>query len=336
MSPFACARLGCLFTVATLMLASPAWAQEPVPETPSSDVGADIAAPAPAQTPAVTPPAPAPFDPTLPNGPRTRPRALKYDLWVDGAVTLGLGAGLITWGFVKAGFPNRSCTICDGPGTGTNGFDDFFRSTFKANDGDTPAAISHIISYGVSPAMGFALTIGVAAADRRIREAPANALLVIQASLVAVLAKEAVTFAIRRERPEVHVLEGDAKRKEIEAQSDPFESFPGGHSASIMAITSSAAVIAAMRGYRLTPLIWVVGSSLAGFVTFLRIASDQHYMTDNLVGAAVGTVVGAAVPLVFHRPVKADATTPTAVRLQPLLTTTPVAGGRIVNVGLAF
>jgi membrane-associated phospholipid phosphatase len=256
--------------------------------------------------------------------------------------------GILTWGFIKAGLPNKTCTICDGPGNDTNDFDGFWRDSFKADNLKTPATISHIVSYGVSPAMGFALTIGVAAADRRGKEAALNALLVIEASIAAVVVKEALTFAVRRERPQVHALEGEAKAKEIEEQSDPLESFPGGHTASIMAITASSAVISQMRGYRFAPLIWVVGSTLAAFVTYLRVASDQHYMTDNLTGVVVGGGVGAAIPLLFHRPLASTSSGDSGAadnkptgglppwRSRPMFSTGPVNGGRVINLTWAF
>gem|GEM_PF-345352 len=272
-----------------------------------------------------------------PEGTKTPRVQLRYNLWIDVPVTVGLAAGILAWGFIKPSLGNRTCTICDGPGTDVNALDDFFRTTFVRQDIGPSATISHVISYGVSPVAGVALAFGVAAADRRANEAPVNALLVLEASVAAVVVKEMITAAIRRERPQVHALEGDAKQKEIDEQSDPLESFPSGHVASIMAITASSAVIATMRGYKLAPVIWIVGSTLAGVVTYLRMAADQHYFTDNLVGAAIGTGVGAAVPLLFHRPV---ASTPDKVGAlpssRPMLSTMPVQGGHVVNVGWAW
>jgi membrane-associated phospholipid phosphatase len=41
--------------------------------------------------------------------------------------------------------------------------------------------------------------------------------------------------------------------------------------------------------------------TLASAVGYLRVAGDQHWATDVLAGAAVGGLVGWAVPWVFHR-----------------------------------
>lgn len=44
-----------------------------------------------------------------------------------------------------------------------------------------------------------------------------------------------------------------------------------------------------------------VGTMLiAGAVSYLRVASDQHYMSDVLAGAALGTLSGFAIPYLFH------------------------------------
>jgi membrane-associated phospholipid phosphatase len=133
----------------------------------------------------------------------------------------------------------------------------------------------------------------------------------------------------------VHALEGDAKKAAL-AEGDPLESFPGGHTASIMAITASTATIATLRGYRLAPLVWIIGSTLAVTSTYLRIAADQHYFTDNVAGAVIGGVVGAGVPLLFHRRVDERPSAATRWLRGATLTSSAVPGGRVVGLGWAF
>jgi membrane-associated phospholipid phosphatase len=311
------------FALAALLASSSVRAQSPV-------VDPDPAGAPPAEPVPVEPPAVLVAEPTL--TPRIR---LQHNAPADMIATGVMGAALISWGFLKANIGFENCTICDGPPGETNAVDGFFRDSFKQNDGAPAATISHIISYGASPVMGFALTIGVAAADNRIDEAPLNCLLVIEASLAAVIVKEGLTAFVRRERPFVHALEGEEKQKEL-ASGDPLESFPGGHTASIMAITASSAVVSTMRGYRLAPLIWIIGSTLATTSMYLRIASDQHYFTDNVVGAIVGGVVGAAVPLIFHPRIKEQPGAVTRFLGGAMLTSNAVPGGRTVGLGWSF
>jgi membrane-associated phospholipid phosphatase len=56
-----------------------------------------------------------------------------------------------------------------------------------------------------------------------------------------------------------------------------------------------------MRRYRWAPVIWGVGLVSAAAVGYLRIAADQHYFTDVLVGAAAGSAIGFAIPYGLHR-----------------------------------
>jgi membrane-associated phospholipid phosphatase len=266
----------------------------------------------------------------------TPPVELRYDLWLDGTATILMGAGLVTWTFVKTDVASRECAICDGSTAGeVNAIDDWFRTALKRPDTTPPATISHVLSYGVAPLAGLGLTFVAAGADRRMKEAPVNALLVMEASLAAVLVKEAFSLGFRRERPYVHALDGDAKQAELES-GDPLESFPSGHVASAMAIFSAAGTIASMRGYRLAPMIWITGAMLGVTISYLRMAADQHYFTDNLAGAGIGLGVGAAVPLLFHRPV--DKPRPVALRWLDgaMLSSQTVPGGRVVSIGWGF
>ena len=56
---------------------------------------------------------------------------------------------------------------------------------------------------------------------------------------------------------------------------------------------------------------------------FSVIAADQHYLTDILIGSAVGGLIGWAVPRIFHSPI-------------PTSTQGPSAGMRMPPVGLTL
>jgi membrane-associated phospholipid phosphatase len=71
----------------------------------------------------------------------------------------------------------------------------------------------------------------------------------------------------------------------------------------------SSGTIASLRGYRGAPWVWGSGLLLASTIGYLRIAADKHYLSDVLVGASVGSLVGFAVPFFFHR--KSASTEPT-------------------------
>jgi membrane-associated phospholipid phosphatase len=59
-------------------------------------------------------------------------------------------------------------------------------------------------------------------------------------------------------------------------------------------------VVASRRRRRVAPAVWATGLTLAAASAYLRIASDQHYLTDVLAGVGSGVAIGLAVPW-FHR-----------------------------------
>lgn len=265
--------------------------------------------------------------------PRVR---LRYDLLVDGIATGVMAAALVTWTVAKPETSTATCVICDGDVAGrANAVDDLFRDSLRRRDGTAAHTASDVLGYAGGPVLGAALTFGVAAADRRVDEAPVNALLVAEASLAAVLVNEGLTSVLRRERPAVHALEGEEKAAAVE-ERDGLDSFPGGHTASIMAITASTATVATLRGYRLAPLVWMAGTMLGITSSYLRIAADQGYLTDELAGAFVGLGLGAGIPLLFHGRAGEPSSAASRWLRGATVTSRTVPGGRVVGLGWAF
>ena len=116
-------------------------------------------------------------------------------------------------------------------------------------------------------------------------------------------------FTAGRERPFVHALPAD--QKPLTARpADNNVSFYSSHTSFAFSLAVSTATVASMRHYRWAPVIWGVGLVSAAAVGYLRIAADQHYFTDVLVGAAAGSAIGFAVPYGFHRGAGALAVSP--------------------------
>jgi membrane-associated phospholipid phosphatase len=111
---------------------------------------------------------------------------------------------------------------------------------------------------------------------------------------------EAFRLATARERPSVHALPPDEKPMTDHPEENNM-SFVSGHSATSFGLAVSSGMVASMRKRRLAPVIWATGLSLAAATSYLRIASDEHYMTDVLAGSVLGAAVGLAIPL-LHRP----------------------------------
>jgi membrane-associated phospholipid phosphatase len=183
-----------------------------------------------------------------------------------------------------------------------NAVDELFRDKFLAPNTSIAGVAGNVNTWGLAPLLLGGLLWGAEKHEDKTKNFWVDALVVAEASMTAVSLSEIVKGLTLRERPNVHALVDETRHAEAAAESGSNLSFPAGHTLSIMAITSSAATVAGMRRYRATPVIWIVGTTLALASGYFRIAGDQHYFTDTLGGAAMGLGIGAAVPLLFHGP----------------------------------
>ena len=86
----------------------------------------------------------------------------------------------------------------------------------------------------------------------------------------------------------------------VAASPSSYRSFYSGHTSVAFAALSTAAVTANLR-YDLTWEPWAVTLLVGGSVAVERVVSGYHFPTDVLVGAAAGTLIGTAVPLLHVR-----------------------------------
>jgi membrane-associated phospholipid phosphatase len=131
---------------------------------------------------------------------------------------------------------------------------------------------------------------------------PADALVIVQAAILAGDVNQLVKFAFRRERPFVHALPDASARANTADPADNNLSFFSGHTTLAFTLATAVGTVATMRGYKFAPFTWPILLPIAAFTGYLRIAADKHYATDVLTGAVVGSAMGLAIPWVFHRP----------------------------------
>ena len=251
-------------------------------------------------------------------------------------MTIGIATGLVAYTlFLRHDLQPSSCRWCDGSRPdGVNAVDRFFRDALVRDDVRPASFASNVLSYGVAP-VATGVLLSLASNDvGQSKNALLDLLLVAQTSLIAVSIDEAVKAATLRERPSVHRNVDDEAHAREANKVGSLHSFPAGHTLSVFALTSAAGTIASMRRYPLAPLIWIAGSMLGVAASYLRIAADQHYFSDTLAGAAIGVVVGAGIPWLFHRPVASDARASWLRRAT--LTTQPTLSGRTVSLAVAF
>jgi membrane-associated phospholipid phosphatase len=110
------------------------------------------------------------------------------------------------------------------------------------------------------------------------------------------VSKNGLKWAFRRPRP---YLYDPASAMRFEGDADAYRSFPSGHATTAFAAAAAATVLYAERNPG-SPWAWALGASAfasASATAWLRVESGNHYFSDVLAGALLGTLVGVAIPL---------------------------------------
>jgi membrane-associated phospholipid phosphatase len=221
---------------------------------------------------------------------------LRYDLRIDGAVTV---VGLAFWGgseLLKGQMAPSGCRWC-----ASNGLDRPVRSALAWDDRQMAIVASNVGAYGVVPLASLGVMALGAHREDRAGEMGGNALVVAEAVALAGTLGQIVKLAAGRERPFVHALPPGEKPL-TDIPSDNNLSFYSGHSSFAFSLAVASGTVSSMRGYRWAKAVWAGGLMAAAAVAYLRIAADKHYLTDVVVGAAVGSAIGFTVPYLFHSP----------------------------------
>lgn len=226
--------------------------------------------------------------------PAARAEEIRIDLGWDLGLTLGVGGGWILTETLKEYLAPDECRWCEG-----NAFDDGVRDALRWDDTEAADTTSYVLGFALLPAV----VLGVNAASARDAgvavQGAEDLLLVVEAVAFASALNQTTKFLVGRERPFVHALDPEEKLR-TDNPADNNVSFFSGHTTLAFAAAVSGATVATLRGYDTAPYLWVIGGLMALGTGYLRIAGDRHYLSDVLVGAAVGSLVGWAVPW-LHR-----------------------------------
>lgn len=260
---------------------------------------------------------------------------LRYDTRVDLAVTAIGATWYLTSEFIKASLVPEKCRWCYRAQDGAdllNPYDGWVRRRFVWKEPRNADIASSVLVFGLEPLSTLGLTALAANHDQAIGGFGLDAMIISEATVVAGVVNQIVKFGFARERPFVHYLPvaPNAIRALTDSPSDDNLSFFSGHTTLAFVIATSSGTVATMRGYRLAPVVWGAGLTMATTVGYLRIAADKHYFSDVLTAAIVGSVVGVGLPLVFHsrqsRPTNDATLGAEALALPPARTTFSMSG----------
>ncbi len=209
------------------------------------------------------------------------------DLAITGGTRLLL---VISDAFFLDDLAPSSCRWC-----GSNGLDEGARDAFLWDDAGRADFLSDA-GYLATPLVSAGLLAIAAGVEGRLGGWPEDTLVMLEAMNVTAFVTYGVKLVAGRRRPNVH--HGTSTE---DLGSNTNLSFFSGHTSSVFSVAVSAGTVASIRGYRLAPAIWATGLTFAAATGYLRVAADEHYFTDVLAGAVVGSAIGFAVPWLFHR-----------------------------------
>lgn len=195
--------------------------------------------------------------------------------------------------FVKDKLAPESCHWCV-PGS----FDSNMRGRMKWDNTDRAHQLSNLTGFVLAPvsAIGLITIAGWGEHGGMTAHWLDDTLPILESGIGASLFSQATKFAVGRERPEAHFAEAHV------VNVDDNLSFYSGHTTLAFSLAVSSGMVAHYRNYRMEPIVWATGLTIATATGYFRIAADKHYFTDVAVGAAAGAAVGVVVPTLLHRP----------------------------------
>ncbi len=221
------------------------------------------------------------------DAPTLRP---SYDLATDVAVTAAAAGGTLAMLALKSDLAPVACRWCNPPG-----FDaQVTRSLAWSNRGAASTA-SDVLQVALGAGvLGNAFVDGYRRGGSEL--GVTNVLLITEATSIAMLLDQGVKYAVGRSRPYVWLGRTGTDTR------DGNLSFFSGHTTFAFALAASSSTLLLSQHAPGAEVASVVAFAAAGLTGYLRIAAEQHYLTDVLAGAAVGTLVGWAVPHFLHAP----------------------------------
>jgi membrane-associated phospholipid phosphatase len=214
-----------------------------------------------------------------------RGRALDYD---DQRSALLLGASLHGFLFVELGWPTpERCGICC-----TNNVDLWVARTVGSwRHPELYADTSDVLLWSGVIGSGLA-SFAASGREQGFQDTTIIAQSVLLTAMLTSISKRLVA----RRRPGVHLDNPHAEIGSTEANL----SFFSGHSSTAASAASSLATLAYLRGHGYRHAVLAAGVAYALTVGMLRIAAQRHWLTDVLMGWAVGAALGALVPLALY------------------------------------
>ncbi len=207
---------------------------------------------------------------------------LRADEWRAAGITAG---ALALTGVLAATWKPSDCRICTAPAV-----DEHVRDALVWTHPKDAQRASDLLANVAVPVLAGADAIR---STSSWGNAGRDVLVVAETVSLSTLTTEVAKNGFARLRPGLPASAGQG--------ASAYQSLWSGHTQLAFSIAASQAMQDTMRGDAAAPWVWAVGMTLATAVGYFRIAGDEHWLTDVVAGAAVGTAFGGGVPLLEQR-----------------------------------
>ncbi len=217
----------------------------------------------------------------------SRADELAVDVPVTAAVSGGAMAAFAALELAGTKLTPSTCRWCDPPGLDRN-----VRLHLRWSDTQLAGNISDVLLIGTPVTLAalhyFVLT------HRDLHRFSEDALVAFEAVAVTAVATDVLKYAVARRRPY-------AWAAGVRSGPGDDNAFVSGHASGTFAAAAAFGTVAMLRDYPGWPWIYAAGFTSATAISYLRMAADRHWLTDVVGGAALGTGIGFALPLLLHR-----------------------------------
>jgi membrane-associated phospholipid phosphatase len=216
----------------------------------------------------------------------------QLDLKVDLPVLIVGGLISLGWFFKDELGPAHCAPLCDEDNV--NGFD-----SFSAGYYNEQWAFTSNITIAATMALGVAALF----VDNPSVSAFSDLLVVAESVLLTNAIITVAKFSMRRPRPYMYSEKApESKRTSAEGAL----SFPSLHVGTVSALTTSVFTVLYARHPK-SPWTWTflgIGTAATGVIAAGRILSGSHFLSDVLVGVAIGVSMGILVPALHKKNLK--------------------------------
>jgi hypothetical protein len=225
---------------------------------------------------------------------RPVPYALANTAWSSLAIESGVALTTLATQWIVYPDTPTSCSWC-APG----GFDRSARSLLVADDPKGVGYGSHLVSLGALPLLALGGLIVPARQDEQWARFGQDVWIVSNAVVFTTAFAGWAKHSIARQRP-AYYFEVSERTEADSFPEQQFLSFYSLDTAWAFTFAASSTTLAALRRYTTTPWLLGTGLVLASAAGLMRISADMHWASDVMVGAAAGSAVGVALPLLVH------------------------------------